>query len=58
MIDGKERRMLFDFRFYTSELIDYFDEKKPLYAIGDELLQNIKEELSTHSIRSGIVYVE
>lgn len=58
MIDGKERRMLFDFRFYTSELIDYFDEKNPLYAIGDELLQNIKEELSTHSIRSGIVYVK
>ena len=58
MIDGKERRILFDFRFYTSELINYFDEKKPLYAIGDELLQNIKEELSTHSMRSGIVYVE
>lgn len=58
MIDGKERRIVFDFRFYTSELINYFDGKQPLYAIGDGLLQTIKEELSTHSIRSGIVYVE
>lgn len=58
MIDGKERRILFDFRFYTSELINYFDAKKPLYAIGDGLLQNIKEELSTYSVRSGIIYVE
>lgn len=58
MIDGKERRILFDFRFYISELINYFDAKKPLYAIGDGLLQNIKEELSIHSVRSGIVYVE
>lgn len=58
MIDGRERRILFDFRFYTSESISYFDAKEPLYAIGDGLLQNIKEELSTHSVRSGIVYVE
>lgn len=58
MIEGKVRRLLFDFRFYTSEAIDYLDGKKPLYAIGDELLQNIKEELATHSVRSGIVYVE
>lgn len=58
MINGKERRILFDFRFYTSELINYFDAKEPLYAIGDELLQNIKEELSAHSVRSGIMYVE
>lgn len=58
MIEGKTRRILFDFRFYTSETTDYFDKKKPLYALGDELLQNVKEELSTHSVRSGIVYVE
>lgn len=58
MIDGKERRFLFDFRFYTSELTTYFDKKEPLYAIGDGLLQIIKEELSAHGVRSGIVYVE
>ena len=58
MIEGKVRRILFDFRFYTSEKIDYLDEKKPLYAIGDELLQNIRDELSTHSVRSGIICVE
>lgn len=58
MIEGKVRRILFDFRFYTSETTDYLDGKKPLYAVGDELLQNIKDELSTHSVRSGIVYVE
>lgn len=58
MIDGRERKILFDFRFFSSELINYFEGKEPLYAVGDGLLQNIKEELSAHSVRSGIVFVE
>lgn len=58
MIEGKIRRILFDFRFYTSEGTKYFDGKEPLYAIGDELLQNIKEELSAHGVRSGIISVD
>lgn len=58
MLDGKVRRLLFDFRYYTSEKIEYLDGKKPIYAIGDELLQNIKEQMSTHGMRSGFVYVE
>lgn len=58
MIDGERKQLLFDFRYYTSEKLDYLDGKKPLYAIGDGLLQTIKEELSTHGVRSGIVYLE
>ena len=58
MIEGKVRRILFDFRFYTSEDINYLNEKEPLYAIGDDLLQNIKDELSAHGVRSGIICIE
>ena len=58
MIEGKVRRILFDFRFYTSEDINYLNEKEPLYAIGDDLLQNIKDKLSAHGVRSGIICIE
>ena len=57
MLNGKRARFLFDFRYFTSENMDYLNGKEPLYAIGDELLQTIKDELSAHGVRSGIISV-
>lgn len=57
MLNGKRARLLFDFRYFTSENMDYLNGKEPLYAIGDELLQTIKDELSAHGVRSGIISV-
>lgn len=57
-IEGQARRLLFDFRYFTSEKEEYLRGKNALYAIGDGLLQNIKENLSTHGSRGGIVVME
>lgn len=58
LFNNQIRKLIFDFRYFTSEKENYFNNKKTLYALGDQLLQNIKEELSTHGIRSGIVFME
>lgn len=58
MLNGKVRRLLFDFRYSTSERLDYLDGKKTLYALGDELLLNVKENLSSHGMRNGIICID
>lgn len=55
MVDEKVVRAVFDFRYFTSERLEYFRGKKAEFAAGDALLQNIKEELYSHGIRSGMV---
>lgn len=57
-IDGTSQKLLFDFRYFTSQNMDYLNDKKSLFAVGDEMLQNIKEELLQHGVRSGIAYVD
>lgn len=57
-IDNEIRKMVFDFRYYTSEKTEYLKNKDVKYAISDLLLQVIKEEFSSHGTRSGVVYME
>lgn len=57
-INGKIKRLLFDFRYFTSEKEEYLKRKKAFCAISDELLQNIKEKLLSHVARGGIVVME
>ena len=57
-INNQIKRLLFDFRYFTSEKEEHLKEKKALCAISDELLQNIKEKLVSHIARGGIVVME
>lgn len=58
LIENKITRLIFDFRYFKSEQLEYLTGKKVEFAIGDILLQNIKDELTNHISRSGIVVVE
>lgn len=58
LIQEKCVKLFFDFRFYSSENLEYFRGRTSLYAIGDGLLQVIKEGVSEHGVRSGIISLE
>lgn len=58
LIENEITRLIFDFRYFKSEQLEYLTGKKVEFAIGDILLQNIKDELTNHISRSGIVVVE
>ncbi len=50
-----EYKMVFDFKEFTSENLSYLDNRRPIFAINDDLLHVIKEKMFSHGSRSGIV---
>lgn len=50
-----EYKMVFDFKEFTSENLNYLDNRQPIFAINDDLLHVIKEKMFSHGSRSGIV---
>lgn len=58
LIEGDVKKMMFDFRYFTSEKEEYLKGKKHLYVLGDELLRNIKDKMSSHIVRTGVVVME
>lgn len=58
LIEGDVKKMMFDFRYFTSEKEGYLKGKKHLYVLGDELLRNIKDKMSSHIVRTGVVVME
>lgn len=53
--EGNEYKMVFDFKEFTSEKLDYLDDRQPIFTINDDLLHVIKEKMFSHGSRSGIV---
>ena len=56
--EDSEYKMVFDFKEFTSEKLDYLDDRQPIFAINDDLLHVIKEKMFSHGSRSGIVFLE
>lgn len=58
-VDAKYIRLLFDFRYFKSEKMDYLvDKNEAIFALRDEILQTIVDDFSMHASRSGFVYME
>jgi|APSaa5957512535_1039671.scaffolds.fasta_scaffold10700_4 hypothetical protein len=50
--------MVFDFRFFTSSSFNVLNNKKPIFAIQNELLSDIQSRLASHVSRLGVVFVD
>lgn len=56
LIRGAETfKLVFNFKHFTSEKIGYFEEKSPTFKLRSSLQLEIKNRLSQHFMRSGIV---
>lgn len=55
--NGHLSHLVFDFRLFTSVEHDALKDKKPLFMVQHELLNDIQSELSSHVSRLGILSV-
>ena len=56
--EGKDYRMILDFRYFTSVKADELKGKNVLFRIRKELLSDIQIKLSSHINRTGVLYLE
>ena len=56
--EGKDYRMILDFRYFTSLKGDEIKNRKLLFRIRKELLSDIQIKLSSHINRTGVLYIE